>query len=513
MNKRKSKCIINSEDSSIDLSLLSLEKYKEQVKIYSEMVNEAAKIDFLFNTLRIESKKINLFQENYLYFQNTQQSNFTNDLVKYCLQKLFNYVSEISDEDDKEIYVPQDIFLVLITEAYTSNDIKVRYISLEILIEFSHHSTNIAQYFYNKENPQEKYLLLLLNLSYYNNYGIVNNVFLLLSNVLSDLNNELEFILNEFPFVTRIKEIIYQDIQFELKKNLINIIEIIVNGLSNVSLYSQFADFILCFNSCIINNEIKDECLFESILKILSSISQDNEVIHQIMNSTISYHIIHFIQIKDLQSEYLNLLLAILSNLLFQDYAVTFYLNGGILPILDKILNTYKNTVNKKDNIIIKNCVFCLSNITGGTEEQVAQVMKTKIPQNLLQISKIRNSPMIDYEVYNFFYNIFIQGADQDVIQVIKMKSMKLFCEGLNKSTKIENVLICLKSIQMLFKRNYKIYNTITNLKNEYYGYCAKKNIDLLMNSKNEEVSKEATEINELVETAERKIEEDEDIN
>ena len=44
MNKRKSKCIINSEDSSIDLSLLSLEKYKEQVKIYSEMVNEAAKI-------------------------------------------------------------------------------------------------------------------------------------------------------------------------------------------------------------------------------------------------------------------------------------------------------------------------------------------------------------------------------------------------------------------------------------------------------------------------------------
>ena len=120
---------------------------------------------------------------------------------------------------------------------------------------------------------------------------------------------------------------------------------------------------------------------------------------------------------------------------------------------------------------------------------------------------------MIDYEVYNFFYNIFIQGADQDVIQVIKMKSMKLFCEGLNKSTKIENVLICLKSIQMLFKRNYKIYNTITNLKNEYYGYCAKKNIDLLMNSKNEEVSKEATEINELVETAERKIEEDEDIN
>ena len=269
MNKRKSKCIINSEDSSIDLSLLSLEKYKEQVKIYSEMVNEAAKIDFLFNTLRIESKKINLFQENYLYFQNTQQSNFTNDLVKYCLQKLFNYVSEISDEDDKEIYVPQDIFLVLITEAYTSNDIKVRYISLEILIEFSHHSTNIAQYFYNKENPQEKYLLLLLNLSYYNNYGIVNNVFLLLSNVLSDLNNELEFILNEFPFVTRIKEIIYQDIQFELKKNLINIIEIIVNGLSNVSLYSQFADFILFFNSWIINNEIKDECLFESILKIL----------------------------------------------------------------------------------------------------------------------------------------------------------------------------------------------------------------------------------------------------
>ena len=286
-----------------------------------------------------------------------------------------------------------------------------------------------------------------------------------------------------------------------------------VGKLSNVSLYSQFADFILCFNSCIINNEIKDECLFESILKILSSISQDNEVINQIMNSTISYHIIHFIQIKDLQSDYLNLLLAILSNLLFQDYAVTFYLNGGILPILDKILNTYKNTVNKKDNIIIKNCVFCLSNITGGTEEQVAQVMKTKIPQNLLQISKIRNSPMIDYEVYNFFYNIFIQGADQDVIQVIKMKSMKLFCEGLNKSTKIENVLICLKSIQMLFKRNYKIYNTITNLKNEYYGYCAKKNIDLLMNSKNEEVSKEATEINELVETAERKIEEDEDIN
>ena len=30
MNKRKSKCIINSEDSSIDLSLLSLEKYKEE---------------------------------------------------------------------------------------------------------------------------------------------------------------------------------------------------------------------------------------------------------------------------------------------------------------------------------------------------------------------------------------------------------------------------------------------------------------------------------------------------
>lgn len=513
MNKRRIKSNVSSDESSIDLTLLNLDKYQDQVKSYSEMINEAAKIDFLFNTLRNESKKINLFAENYLYFQNTQQSNFTNDLVKYCLQKLLNYVSEISDEDDKEIYVPQDIFLVLITEAYTSNDIRVRSISLEILIEFSNHSTNIAKYFLNKENPQEKYFLLLLNLSYYNHFGIVNSVFILLSNVLSDLYNELEFILNEFPFVARIKEIIYQDIQFELKKNLISTLEIIVKGISNEVLYSQFADFVLCFNSCIINNEIKDEYLFDSILKILSLISQDNAVIHQIMNTTIPYHIIHFLQVKDLQSDYLNLILTILSNLLFQDYAVTFYLNSGILPILDKILNTYKNTVNKKDNIIIKNCVFCLGNISGGTEEQVAQVMKTKIPQNLLQISKIRNSPMIDYEVYTFFYNILIQGGDQDAIQVINMKSMKLFCEGLNKSNKIENVLICLKSIQILFKRNYKIYNTITNLKNEYYGYCAKKNIDLLMNSKNQEVSKEATEINELVEAAEKKIEEDEDIN
>lgn len=284
-------------------------------------------------------------------------------------------------------------------------------------------------------------------------------------------------------------------------------------GLSNETMRSQYADFIPSFNNCIINNEVKDESLFETLLSILSIISANEAVSNAIMNSSIPWHIFHLLQRKDLQSDYINYLLQTLSNLLFLDYGVTFYLNAGILPVLDKILNSYKNSVNKNDNIIIQNCIFCLGNIAGGTQEQIAVVMNTNIPQNLIQISKIKNSSKIDYEVYNFFYNILIQGKDEDAIKLISMKCMKLFCEGLNKSYKVDNILICLKGIQILFKKNYMVYHTITNLKNEYYGYCAKKNIDTLMTSDNPDVAKEATLINELVEVAEKRIEEDEDIN
>jgi hypothetical protein len=66
---------------------------------------------------------------------------------------------------------------------------------------------------------------------------------------------------------------------------------------------------------------------------------------------------------------------------------------------------------------------------------------------------------------------------------------MKLFCEGLNKTFVQDDILICLKGILSLIERNFEIYKTKQNLKNEFFGYAAKKYLEKLAEHQDKQIS------------------------
>ena len=60
------------------------------------------------------------------------------------------------------------------------------------------------------------------------------------------------------------------------------------------------------------------------------------------------------------------------------------------------------------------------------------------------------------------------------------MHPFKLYAKGLEKTGIYENIILCLKCLENLTIKNQQVYNTIENLKNEFYIYGIKRKMDEL---------------------------------
>lgn len=493
--------------TTLIMQSLNLSRYESQINTYNSIKDQANKVEWLINSLISESKQVDLFSEKVLFYDSSSNyENNTNDLVKFCLCKLKEFSDEVDENDNEtDLYLPKELFISLVTEAYTSNDIRVKNIALDILINFSSVSTSLTKFFVEKEEGKKKPFAVLFSMTFMQSPQTISNCFLLIGNIFIDCKKEIEDVIQIYPIHHRIREILQSNINIEPKKVIdfhLSCLSILNQITSAITIFDDFVDFIPLIQQYFINNLLSNESLYNEVLSLLATITRSDKVCDKIMECGMSWNFLHLLNQKNTltQNDYLNLLLQIFSNLLYQEYIVDFYINANCFPPFEKILNTFINSANPKDNSIIQSCIFALGNIAGGTSEQINKIFCTNLPKLILQVCKIKNSNAIYFETCSFFLNAICNGDNQEVISIIKMKGMKLFCEGLNKSINSDNVILCLKGILRLLKKNMEIYNTIQNLKNEYYGYCGKKNIDILMDNKNETISMLATQLNELIE-------------
>lgn len=237
------------------------------------------------------------------------------------------------------------------------------------------------------------------------------------------------------------------------------------------------------------------------LLDLIQKLSVYEEMNREIVENGLGYHLHIALKENINEVDILEQLLRIFTNLLYLEENTQHYFNMGIIFTLNKILNSYKNSILAKEHIIIKCCIYCLTTFTDGNINYMKMLLDLNIPKTIMQISKIKNDNEIYYEALEFFHSFLSNGNDNFVIILFSSVSLlEIFCKGLNLSGKDDFILLCLKCILILFKRNNKIYSTTRNLKIEFYGCCGAKNIERLLTHKNQEICDHASKIQEYIE-------------
>ena len=88
-----------------------------------------------------------------------------------------------------------------------------------------------------------------------------------------------------------------------------------------------------------------------------------------------------------------------------------------------------------------------------------------------------------------FFQSILDNCNIETFTTISELHPFKLYAKGLEKTGIYENIILCLKCLENLTIKNQQVYNTIENLKNEFYIYGIKRKMDELTFHKVEEIS------------------------
>jgi hypothetical protein len=476
---------LKTSELKINLKSLNVDRYKTEINNYDNLNFPYQKCLFLINELTQNINYIDILNVYYnIFSQDKSLFHNTKDYIKYCLKKLDNFLTNYKEED-LNIQMNEDFLKKIFSELITTNDLSVQFTILEIFVTFSSKSK-----YFNEFISQNRYIGYLFQFTYMKNSDIIFNILYILFNILSDFPSNAEIIIINYPYHIRIKELIYEELDNENNvNNIIEYIEILTKIISSIEedSYEKFKDLIIMIYELF--QKIPNQKLRKSILELLIQLSKDDEISKEIISCGFGSTLQNILSEKYCEREYLNNLLEIMINIVYNNDIAQFLLNSNILNNYIKILNTYRNTANKDDDEIIYLCIFFLSNIAGGTTKHIHFLIVNNLPSLILDILKTRNGNKIYFETCNFFYNILQNCSSEDFCVIVKLKVMKLFCEGLNKTFVQDDILICLKGILSLIERNFEIYKTKQNLKNEFFGYAAKKYLEKLAEHQDKQIS------------------------
>ena len=153
------------------------------------------------------------------------------------------------------------------------------------------------------------------------------------------------------------------------------------------------------------------------------------------------------------------------------------------------------HTSNEKDNKLLYELLFCLSNLVSGPPETQYKISQTKLPELIIQIMKQKPNNDIYFEGVHFFNNILTDCNKETFHIISELHPFKIYAKGLEITNLIDNLEIALNAILNLIKKNRAVYNTIENLKKEFYTCLIKKKLFTLTNHKNKTISELAEEI------------------
>lgn len=86
-------------------------------------------------------------------------------------------------------------------------------------------------------------------------------------------------------------------------------------------------------------------------------------------------------------------------------------IDGGIIEVLSNLLDT------SKDNQVLKNAAFLISNITADTQQKIQSLIEAKVFQKLAKIFKYCDSAT-QMEILQAINNATLNGSSEQVIQI-----------------------------------------------------------------------------------------------
>ena len=479
--------------------LLSLPTAIDQLQYISEyLVKEIPLIDIFSNNQFTETKEPNNIIQFYLIYLLCL-------LEKKLMSQLFQGKKIYLDlKEDDLISMPKKLFQTLFSLLFSSKIFEVQFTIIEILSTYSYYCEDFAAYSLENDN----YISKIFQFTYSNNIDLVNNIIVILDNILSDNLCDLDCLDKIFQRISIIqccKDILSNELlKCESKIPTMELIYHLSIKMDINKFEDYFDDFMPIFSKLLEKIKGNDKIL-ELILNIISKITNDFEICKKIINTGLDDCLLKIFFIPKITEKCLLLLLMTFSNLFYYDEIIIYFLqkctDNNILGIISVIFQTFINSNTIKDNHILIEALVCISNVASGPEIAKNLLFKNGIINLIIQIMKVKNeNNNIYFEGLRVFYNMIYDCSKDCFCNLSEFSLLKLFGEGLEKTNNADNIILCLKSIILIYEKNNKIYNTVENLKIDYISLNLKKRINELIDHKNKNIEEYANTVLNLFE-------------
>ena len=505
----RKKCEEKKNLNFINIKNLDLKDYKEEIEKLISL--ETGEDKLLYMTMYLENniEAVDIFSN--LFFPNDNEKIILNDLAKYYLIYILAILDKkimknffpnavikknnIVIDKNNPLIMSKKLFDIFFSILYNVKIKEVQYTVIELLLNYSSGSHDFIDYCLK----DIRYIKILYDLTFIDNNEVINDSIIILDNILNNNNcsdEKLEEIIQNFSIIERFKELLSNNsFNNDIKINTLEVLLTLVEKIDEKYTRDYFFDFIEIFYNLIALNT-KNEEMFIFILKICSKITHDNKICNKIKESGLGHIFFQYLSIPNLERVFLIYLLKIFTNLFCLNDIITYFMqNYNIIDVFIKIINTYRHTSNDKDNKLIYELFFCISNFATGPPETQYIISKSKIPELIIQVMKEKPNNNIYFEGVYFFYNILTDCNKETFHIISELHPFKLYAKGLEFTNLVDNIETTLKAIKSLVIKNRAVYNTIENLRKEFYTCLIKKKLDNLANHKNEDISELAIEI------------------
>ena len=488
---------------------LNLKPYLEIIETLSSLKTGEDKLLYMTTYLENNIEIVDIFSN--LFFNGDNNKNL-NDLDKYFLlyicsllnkEVMKKYFPGIKVKENNFIYykdsplnMTKKLFQLFFSILFNSKIKEVQITIINIILSYSEYSCDFIDYCLE----DTKYINKIFELTFIDNKEIVAEVGLILNNIImyNDCDEQkLKDILKVTPLIQRCQELIsIKNFNDSLKINYLDLLDSIIAKFKT-SEYSSFKNCIHIFSNILSTSQNNEE-VFKLILDIIENLSNDDSICEEIIDKGLGYIFFTSLSSPNLEREYIIQLLKIFSNLFCSDNIIVYFFENyseKIISLFIRIINTYLYTANDKDKKLLTELIFCLSNFASGPPETQSIISRSDIPRLVMQIMKIKNNNQIYFEGINFFYNILNGCSRETFTKISELHPFRIFVKGLEITGQSKDLNLCLDALQYLIKKNYVVYRSKENLKNEFYISGAKRRLDELSFHENKDISQKSLEI------------------
>lgn len=237
-------------------------------------------------------------------------------------------------------------------------------------------------------------------------------------------------------------------------------------------LENEVNNFIIKIDIDIVNmNTETENDLIDTILLIFDKFTryiEDSEILRKLINSSLMTSITKLLSIPfdKMNSDDLFLIFRVVGGLLSSnnDSDVDYLLNNFcFLEKVEEILKNFAYITNPKisnPKKVLKEMAWSLSNITGGSKSQIEKVLKTHIPNYILNFTKKIKDSNYYKEVLFMFYNAFDYGSNESKNIVLSDDVLNLITEAISNTNYNNDVVkIALDFLRLIISEVKELFD------------------------------------------------------